>query len=137
MPCHSLPQGIFPTKRSKLSLLHRRWILLSEPPGKPKPRYPRWQSNTNKCQEKQQIIEIDKNLENQFIRHGLQTALFKIVKKINGNFGREQQKNCKGNRIKILHLKNMTKFIQSSVNVLNRLVTTEKIISYSLEKYPE
>lgn len=31
----------------------------------------------------------------------------------------------------------MTKFIQRSVNVLNRLVTTEKIISYSLEKYPE
>ena len=81
----------------------------------------------NKCQRKQQIIEIEKNLDNQFIRHGLTTALFKIVKKINGNFGREWLKNCKWNQIKILHLKNMTKFIQSSVNVLNnRLVTTEE-----------
>ena len=32
--CHSLLQGIFPTQGLNLGLLHCRWTLLSEPPGK-------------------------------------------------------------------------------------------------------
>ena len=32
---HSLLQGIFPTQRSNLDLLHCRWTLQSESPGKP------------------------------------------------------------------------------------------------------
>ena len=34
--CHVLLEGIFPTQRSNPALLHCRWILQSEPPGKPK-----------------------------------------------------------------------------------------------------
>ena len=34
--CHALLQGIFPTQGSNPRLLHCRWILLSEPLGKPK-----------------------------------------------------------------------------------------------------
>ena len=34
--CHALLQGIVPTRGSNLGLPHYRWILLSEPSGKPK-----------------------------------------------------------------------------------------------------
>ena len=33
--CYFLPQGIFPTQGSNPGLLHCRWTLPSEPPGKP------------------------------------------------------------------------------------------------------
>ena len=33
--CHTLLQGVFPTQRSNLGLLHCRWSLYHEPPGKP------------------------------------------------------------------------------------------------------
>ena len=35
MGCHSLPQWMFPAQGWDLQLLFGRWILYTEPPGKP------------------------------------------------------------------------------------------------------